>query len=121
MTALVATGAVLVAAGAVVFGAAAPRGVFEEVLGAAAGAGAVEICGAGAGVVAAGVLGVAGVAGVLVAGVSAGGANTAAPAVPGSTRARVISRHRADRADLDMDTDAWVMEIERIVLRAWRA
>jgi hypothetical protein len=78
-------------------------------LGAAvAGAGAVEIVGVAAGVVAAGALGVAG-AGVV--GVSAGGAKTAAPAVLGRAMASTVSRHRAD-----LDTDAWMIEIERIGL-----
>ncbi len=109
----VAAVAVWVAAGAVVLGVAVPWEVVAEVLGAAAGAGAVEIFGAaGAGVVAAGVLGVAGVAGAVVVGVAAGGAKTAAPAVLGSASANIVSRHRAD-----LDTDAWVNVIERIVLR----
>jgi hypothetical protein len=111
LAAVATAGAVCVVAGAVVFGAAAPCGVFDEVLGVAAGAVAVE--GAGAGVVAAGVLGVAGVAGAVVVGVAAGGANTAAPAALGSAKASTISRHSPDLAALN--TDVWVMEIERIV------
>jgi hypothetical protein len=109
-TVCVAAGVVRVAAGAPDFGAVAPpREPFEELLGAAmAGAGAVEIVGVPAGVVAAGVLGVFGAA---VVGVSAGGAKTAALAVPGRARASVVSRHKAD-----LDTDAWVIEIERIGL-----
>ena len=114
---LVATGAVCVTVvGAADLDVLVPCGAFEEDLGAVAGAG---VFGAVAGVVAVGAPGVVpvgapgvvGVAGAVLVGVPGGGVKTAAPALLGSAAASMVNKHRAD-----LDTDAWVIEIERIVL-----
>jgi hypothetical protein len=64
---------------------------------------------AGAGVVATGVLGVAGAGAVL--GVPGGGSKTAAPVLPGRTRASSTNRSRTV-----LGANAWVIASRRIVL-----